>query len=121
MSVEDNKAVVQRIIEEAFNQGRLEVVDQVVDSSCGYRLVGNRGQSRQIGPRIVRDIIHLFRTAFPDLHIEIEDQIVKGNQVVTCWCARGTHRGNLLGLAATGRRVSVTGIAITRIVSTRSA
>jgi predicted ester cyclase len=61
----------------------------------------------------------MFRRAFPNLYITIDDQIARGNKVVTRWTAHGTHLGDLMGLPSTGRDVTVTGIAIGRVVANR--
>ena len=60
-----------------------------------------------------------FTTGFPDLHFTIEELISEGDKVVMRWTLRGTHRGNLRGLPATGRTVAVTGQVIDRVVDGR--
>jgi predicted ester cyclase len=57
----------------------------------------------------------MFRSAFPDLRIIIEDQVAEGDKVVTRWRGSGTHQGDLFGIAPTGNRVSLVGITINRI------
>jgi steroid delta-isomerase-like uncharacterized protein len=57
----------------------------------------------------------MYRNAFPDLKLTIDEQIAEGDTVVTRWTAEGTHRGELMGIAATGNRVSVQGVVISRI------
>jgi steroid delta-isomerase-like uncharacterized protein len=57
----------------------------------------------------------MYRAAFPDLKITVEDQIAEGDKVVTRWTAEGTHDGDLPGLPASGRSSTVTGIGIDRI------
>ena len=57
----------------------------------------------------------MYRTAFPDMRITIEDQVAEGDKVVTRWTASGTHQGDLMGIDPTGRRATVTGITIDRI------
>ena len=56
----------------------------------------------------------MYRTAFPDLQITVEDQVAEGDKVVTRWTARGTHRGELLGVTPSGNRVEISGISIDR-------
>ena len=56
----------------------------------------------------------MFRSAFPDLHITVEGQIQENEQVVTRFAIRGTRRGDLKGLRATGRKFKVSGISIIR-------
>jgi predicted ester cyclase len=59
-------------------------------------------------------VVGTFRGAFPDLKGTPEDQIAEGDKVVMRWTARGTHQGELQGIPPTGRRVTVTGIVISR-------
>jgi len=57
----------------------------------------------------------MFRSAFPDVHFSVEDQVVEGDKVVTRWRGSGTHQGNLMGIPPTGNRVSFVGITINRL------
>jgi steroid delta-isomerase-like uncharacterized protein len=57
-----------------------------------------------------------YRSAFPDLRVDVQSIQKNGDQIVVKWAAQGTHRGTLDGLAATGRRVQSTGITRMRIV-----
>ena len=57
-----------------------------------------------------------FRAAFPDIEVTVEDQIAEGDGVVTRWTARGTHQGDLQGLAPTGKRLALSGVSIDRLV-----
>jgi predicted ester cyclase len=63
----------------------------------------------------------MYRNAFPDLHITIEDQFAKGDKVVTRFTSRGTHQGEFEGITATGQRIAVEGISIDRMVDGTSA
>jgi predicted ester cyclase len=57
----------------------------------------------------------VFHTAFPDLHVTIEDQIAEGdNRMVTCYKVSGTHRGDVMGLPPSGKRVTFVGVGVTR-------
>ncbi len=67
------------------------------------------------GPEAFKDQwVSMFRTAFPDLQITIEDQIAEGDKVASRYTSRGTHQGELMGIPATGKRVEVTGTIISR-------
>ena len=107
-----NLATVRRAIEEAINKGNLSVIDELVASQYVYH---EPGVGDLQGPDGLKQLITGYRNAFPDLRLTIEDQIDGGNTVVTRWTATGTHQGELLGIPATGRRVSVTGIIIARM------
>ena len=53
--------------------------------------------------------------AFPDLVITVEDMITEGDKVACCVTIRGTHKGDLKGMAPTGKQITMTGIEIHRI------
>ena len=115
----ENKALSRRLLEEAFNKGNLDVIDELVapgivnhDAALPEPLVGIDAS---------RASITGYRDAFPDLEITIEDQIAGGDGVATRWSARGTHQGELMGMPATGKQATVTGITIDRIVDGRIA
>jgi steroid delta-isomerase-like uncharacterized protein len=62
----------------------------------------------------VKQFFHMYRGAFPDLRFEAEDVLASGDKVVGRFRATGTHRGELMGMPATGNSVSVQGIDIIR-------
>ena len=110
---EQNKAQVRRVIEEIYNRGDLDVVDEVAASDLviHIRVRGDpraRGGQAATSPRCA--------PGFPISHLTIEDQIAEGDMVVTRWTARGTHAGEFQGIPATGREVRVAGTDIDRIV-----
>jgi len=114
-----NKALARRLVEEAFNAGRLEVTDELIASDFVGHDPSLPGEVR--GPAGVKEVIAGYRAAFPDIRVMIEDQIADGDLVVTRWRATGTHQGELMGMSATGKQATVTGITIDRIVGGRIA
>jgi predicted ester cyclase len=56
----------------------------------------------------------MFRSVFPDLHINVEDQIQENDKVVTRFTIRGTQKGDLMQIPATGRKMKITRISIIR-------
>jgi predicted ester cyclase len=100
------KAIVRRFVEEAINRGRLDVVDDVLAASFPSLLPGSDG------PDSVRQVLTVYRSAVPDVHWRIEEQVEEGQTVVTCFVACGTQQGPLWGMPATGRRMAVSGILI---------
>ena len=115
----ENKALARRLVEEAFNAGRLEVVDELVASDFVEHDPSLTEEVR--GPAGVKELIASYRAAFPDIRVTIEDQIADGDYVVSRWSAKGTHQGELMGMSATGKQATVTGITIDRIVDGRIA
>ena len=67
------------------------------------------------GPQGLKDFLAPYFAAFPDLKITVEDQIAEGDKATTRWTLRGTHRGELMGIAPTGKHATVTGITIWRV------
>jgi predicted ester cyclase len=66
------------------------------------------------GPELLKRTVSMYRAAFPDVRISVDDVIAADDKVVLRWHSEGTHRGELAGLAPTGARASVTGISIDR-------
>ena len=119
MSAESNKALSRRLMEEAFNAGNLDVVDELV--ATGFVNHDPATPESAVGPDAAKANISGYRAAFPDLRIKVEDQIADGDRVVTRWSAKGTHQGELLGIPPTGKQSTVTGITIDLFVDGRIA
>ena len=113
MSTEENKANVRRVIEEVFNKGNLAAADELVATNYIYH--GPIGMEFK-GPEGLKQLISMFRNAFPDLHGTVEDLFAEGDRVVSRFTARGTHKGDLMGIAPTGKQVTQAGIVIARWV-----
>jgi steroid delta-isomerase-like uncharacterized protein len=109
-----NKALIRRWFEEVWNCGNQELIAELRSREAVARgLEGDRGESRGPGPF---DSFYLnFRETFPDLHIQINDVLADGDRVAVRFNAEGTHRGDALGAAPTGRRVSINGTLFVRI------
>lgn len=107
-----NKSLSRRVIDEIFNEGKLEVADEIVAAdSISHDPALPEPAS---GPEGLKQVVTGYRAAFPDLSVTIDDQIAEGDRVVTRWTARGTHEGDLWSIAATGKQGTVTGITIDR-------
>ena len=113
----ENKALARRRLDEAFNAGNIDVVDEIVDPGFVNYDVAMPEPLR--GIEGAKASISGYRAAFPDLHITVEEQIAEGEYVTTRWSAKGTHEGDLMGIAPTGKQATVTGITIDKIVDGR--
>ena len=113
MSTEDNKALVQRGIEEVWNQKNLAVLDEI--ASRDY--VSHNPAMTTHGLEQYKQLVSMYFSAFPDLHFTIEDQIAEGDKVVSRFSARGTHQGAFMGIPPTGKQGFVTGIGIDRFAN----
>lgn len=110
---EFNKQVVRRLIEETMNQGRLELVDELFSEMA---VEHDPHQQAAATPReAFVAAVEMFRSAFPDNRMIIEDQIAEGDRVATRWRMSGTHQGEFMGIAASGRSVEVGGIFYDRL------
>lgn len=115
MGTQENKVTVRSLIEEAFNKGNLSAIDELiadeyVNHAAGADVNGRRG---------MKEFVTTYRSALPDYHCVIEEQIAEGDTVVTRWTARGTQDGELLGIPPTGKRVSLPGVVIDRLANGR--
>ncbi len=106
---ERNKALVRRMVQEVFNQGRLAVIDELVDESFVLHSHGLEG--RESFKNLVRDI----RRAFPDLRGEIDLMIAEDDLVAMRLTTTHTHLGPFMGVAPTGVHGSHTGMSFVRI------
>ena len=73
------------------------------------------------GAEGVKQFFTMFRDAFPDVSVDIDEIVAEGDRVAVATTFTGTHEGELMGVAPTGRRVSVTGIDIVRVAGGRIA
>ncbi len=107
---EGNKNLVRRLFEEVWNKGNLQVTDDLLTPNYAHHDSSTPDLGR--GPEGEKKRATLYRTAFPDLRLTVEDIIAEGETVVARWSCRGTHKGDLNGIAPTGKRVNITGISI---------
>ena len=113
MAAEENKALTRRVIEEIFTEGNLDLADDLITPDCVNH---DPAMSEEVhGIEGFKELVRMYRSAFPDLPVEVEDQVAEGDKVATRWTASGTHDGELAGIPATGNWVEITGMEISRI------
>lgn len=113
MSAEENKVLVRRWIEE-LDKGNMTIIDHLISTDC---VVHYPGGIDVLGPEGFKESSTPFRTAFPDLKHVIEDMIAEGDKVVSRYKIPGTHKGEFMGIAPTGRKVTFTATVIYRIAN----
>jgi steroid delta-isomerase-like uncharacterized protein len=113
MSAEDNKAVVARLYNEVWNEGALDVVDEIFADGFEGHAPGDTGK---VGPEGVKGFVGAWRVAFPDLHITIDAQHADDGRVATRFTCTGTHDGRFLVFPPTGRRATMKGVAVSNVV-----
>lgn len=114
-----NKAVVVRFNKEVIEQGNEKTFRQLMATDFVNRSAPPGAPS---GPeRMLFTFNRMLRPALPDLSVEIHDQIAEGDKVTTRKTIRGTHRGELLGIAPTGKCIEIDVIDIVRLANGRYA
>ena len=114
----DHKATMQRLYNEVFNTGNLEMLREFATPD----FVDHNPDPGQGGT--VEGVIEGFRTfrvAFPDLRMDVRDLISEGDRVVARVTMSGTHRGDLMGIPASGKKVAVELIDIVRFQGDKAA
>jgi steroid delta-isomerase-like uncharacterized protein len=115
MQTEQSKELVTRMIEEIFNRGNVDKVDEY--------LAADFVQREELPPGLppgregVKQLASMLRSAFPDLKLTIEDAVAEDDKVVVRWICAGTHSGSeFMGVPTTGKKVSIEVIDIIRVV-----
>lgn len=102
-------------VDRAVAADRPVTIDRAVDEFFATEFVAH-GPSVGIRPDVTgtKQWTAAIMKAFPDYYVTVEDQFSEGDKVVTRWTARGTHKGEFQGIRPTGKRLTVTGITISR-------
>jgi steroid delta-isomerase-like uncharacterized protein len=108
---ERNKALCRRWFEEVWNQGKVETIDELFAPDCvGHGL----GDEPIVGVESFKQFQQAYRGAFPDLRINVEEIVAERDLTATRFTVTGTHHGDSLGFAPTGKPVRITGQVMTR-------
>lgn len=107
MTADDNKATYRRFIQAIFNEARFEELASFLADD--YAIKDAPPGSTQ-GAGGVREVVTMFHTGFPDMVITLDDVIGEGDWVATKSTLRGTHQGELFGMPASGKPVSMTSL-----------
>jgi len=116
MTIDENKKIVRRYIEEAVNTGNVEKLDEFISPDYIETLDPSK---KILGVEGARQHIMAVRQTFPDLHLTVEKQISEGDWVVTCITARATHMGEWLGIKPTRKKVEITAVNVDKTVNGR--
>ncbi len=110
---EQLRELATRWIEEGWQRGNAGMVDELHSAAFVDRASAGRGSDREGFKQGIRE---LYR-AFPDFHATIDDLVVDeaAHKVAVRWSATGTHRGDFMGVPATGRSIRFQGIEIIRV------
>jgi len=108
---EENKALCRRLVEEGWNKHNLALLDELY-ADCVYY----NPATGEIKGEALKQFLASMLAAFPDIRFTIEDLVAEGDKVVTRWSCTGTHRGEFMGLAPTGKQLTPSALDIFRIV-----
>jgi steroid delta-isomerase-like uncharacterized protein len=112
---EANKALARRFYEQGWNQSNMAIFDELLAPN---HVLHDPGFPEAIrGLEGFKQYYASYGSAFPGNQLTVEDYIAEGDTVVSRWTGRGTHKGDLMGIAPTGKQVTVTGISIQRIAN----
>ena len=111
MSSEGNKALVRRFVEEFWNDGNMSAANELMTLDAKIHMP--TGEVVDVDG--LKGFAGALRGSFPNWHSTFEELIAEGDRVAERWTGRGTHRGELMGIAPTGNRMETKGISITRI------
>jgi len=112
MSADQNKTIYRQFIQGVFNKGRLDLIDKLLSESYVYH---DAPPDTPNGREGIKQIVPMFRSAFPDLEITIDDQVAEGDKVSSRTTMRGTHKGEIFGIPPTGKSVAMTGMTMVRV------
>jgi predicted ester cyclase len=102
ISTAKNKATIRRFIEEVFNKGNIVVVDEIIASNYV-----NHSFKEQKGQDGLKQFVTQLRTAFPDLHVTIEDIVAESDMLAYRIIFRGTFKGEWGGMTLTGKQLTI--------------
>jgi predicted ester cyclase len=117
MAAKENKERIRQLFavlnDQVWPKGNLNATDDFIAPDYVYHDAGGPRRGREG----FRELITLYRTAFPDARFTVEDQIAEGDQVLTRFSVRGTQRGAFMGIAPTGKPVTVSVLSLTRVAN----
>jgi len=108
----ENKVLVERFVEEFWNEGNLSTADELMAPDAQIHLP----TGDMVKPHEAKGFAATWRESFPDWHSTFEELVAEGDRVAERWTGRGTHRGELMGIPPTGKRVEAPGSVFYRIV-----
>lgn len=119
MSVEENKALVRKFFEEVWNNRNLDALDELYSEDFTLHALWQNtsagGAIEATGIEPAKKVIGGWFTGFPDLKVTVDDQVGENDLVGSRHSSHGTHTADFMGIPASGKEATVTGMTITRI------
>lgn len=107
----DHEPLMRRWFEEVWNKGRVEAIDEMMAADC---VAHGLGDAEVVGTETFKGFHAQFRGAFPDIRITVDDVVSQDDRAAVRFTIRATHRGDHLGIPATGREVSFPAMSFVR-------
>jgi steroid delta-isomerase-like uncharacterized protein len=118
MSAADNRALIKRFYDEGWNANNLDVYDELVtEDFVDHQAIPGLPPGRDG----FKGLNAMFRSAFPDVWVEIDNVVAEDDKVGCRWTSTATHKGDLFGIPATGNKVEVTATVFYRVEDGRLA
>lgn len=112
---EQNKTLARRWFEDLFSRGNLDAANEILSAE----FVDHLTHEDERGLEELKHYVGIYRNAFPDIQDIVEDIVAEGDKVVVRWLSSGTHQGEFMGVAPTGRHVTFTGMRLFRIADNK--
>jgi len=109
-NLEKNKDFLNVYTEDFWNDHNIDAFDKYFTSDYAY----HSGEG-DLNREQYKGLCQAYFTAFPDLHITTDDLIAEGDKITKIWTANGTHKGDLMGIPATGKPINIKGIEVFRL------
>ncbi len=116
---EQHKKTVRRVFAEIWNERNVELANELLTNDSRNHDPATPDQGS--GPEGFKKFFRLYNQAFPDQRLTIGDLFAEGDKVVARWDCIGTHKGELRGMAPTGKKIHISGISIFRFSGDRIA
>ncbi len=109
----NRKILIQRLYDEAWSNGKFDIVNNLISDSCLYHLPVLEPDFGMGAESLIKTIT-MYRNSFPDLDFDVMQMIEEGNIISVLWNATGTNKGNLGDIPATKRKGEVRGVHLFR-------
>ena len=117
--MDNSKQVIQRFVEELWNERRLDVADAIFADDCVTHQLrsGEPDEAISRGPQAIKEHVASWIAGFPDLRFNIEQMLSEYDRVATQLLVEGTHQGTWLGIPATGKKLRMRMFTIHRVIA----
>ena len=115
---DDPKQLINRFVEELWNERRLDVADAIFAHDCVTHQLrsGAPADALPRGPETIKEHVTSWIASFPDLHFSIEQMLSEGDRVAMQLLMEGTHQGAWLGIPASGKKMQIRMFTVHRVV-----